>query len=227
MYQAILLFHILCGTAALISGFFAILFKKGKGKHSTAGKVYYISMYGVGLTSLTMCLLKFNLFLLCIGIFSTYLTYSGRQAILYWQLKQQHRPLLKEKLPFYTGLATAVVMAGYALFALAINGDTMGIPLLVFGLVLLSNVVIDIRMFRKPENFGPRNSRWLIKHIGMMGGAYIATVTAFVVVNVQFSPGWVPWLAPSVIGGLLIRRTMKQWSRKLKIGKASRAKPSA
>ncbi|HLP32398.1 MAG TPA: hypothetical protein VK202_02935, partial [Bacteroidia bacterium] len=38
-------------------------------------------------------------------------------------------------------------------------------------------------------------------HLGNMSGAYIATVTAFLVVNVDFiQPGWLVWLFPSVIG---------------------------
>ena len=41
-----------------------------------------------------------------------------------------------------------------------------------------------------------------------MGGSYIATVTAFLVVNnPPYVPGLVVWIAPGVIGGFIIAKT--------------------
>jgi hypothetical protein len=50
-----------------------------------------------------------------------------------------------------------------------------------------------------------------------MGGSYIATVTAFLVVNNPPQiPGLVVWIAPGVIGGIIIGRTRKFYMDKFK-----------
>lgn len=50
-----------------------------------------------------------------------------------------------------------------------------------------------------------------------MGGSYIATVKAFLVVNnPPFIPGLVVWIAPGVIGGFIIARTRKFYMDKFK-----------
>jgi hypothetical protein len=51
-----------------------------------------------------------------------------------------------------------------------------------------------------------RFNGWLLWHIGLMCGSYISFVTALLVVNLGFgSP--VAWVAPTLIGSLLITRT--------------------
>ena len=50
-----------------------------------------------------------------------------------------------------------------------------------------------------------------------MGGAYIATVTAFLVVNnPPYIPGLVVWIAPGAIGGMMIGRTRRYYMEKAK-----------
>jgi hypothetical protein len=48
-----------------------------------------------------------------------------------------------------------------------------------------------------------------------MMGATIAVITAFLVVNVRFDPGWVVWLAPTVVLTPLII----VWSRRARQGR--------
>ena len=47
---------------------------------------------------------------------------------------------------------------------------------------------------------------WLLAHIAGMGGAYLATVTAFIVVNLDFLPRPVTLIVPTVVGSMLITR---------------------
>jgi hypothetical protein len=66
----------------------------------------------------------------------------------------------------------------------------------------------------------PTGLAWLKMHIGMMMGAYIATVTAFVVVNYKiFSflhlPDWFFWLFPSMV----LSPFIVYWTRKYTGGK--------
>ena len=55
---------------------------------------------------------------------------------------------------------------------------------------------------------------WLYRHIGKMSGAYIATVTAFLVTNIHFLPSTIVWLAPTVIGTPLIAYTIRKYKMK-------------
>jgi hypothetical protein len=57
---------------------------------------------------------------------------------------------------------------------------------------------------------------WWYNHIGGMGGGYIATVTAFVVVNVKMNPGWILWLLPTAIGAPIIYRTVAHYKRQFR-----------
>jgi hypothetical protein len=87
----------------------------------------------------------------------------------------------------------------------------------VFGGILMGFAIRDLRNLVKNPTFQPNDKNWLIKHIGMMGGAYISTLTAFLVTNVSFSPGWIIWLAPTLIGTILITRATKEWRTKLRV----------
>jgi hypothetical protein len=59
----------------------------------------------------------------------------------------------------------------------------------------------------------------MFSHAGRMGGSYIATVTAFVVTNVELEAApWVPWLAPTLVGTVLLTRWNVRMRKKL-VGK--------
>lgn len=218
MYHTLLIIHILFGADALLSGLVAIVSSKGKKVHNTAGKVYYIGMYGVAVSAIIMSLLKFNPFLLAIAVFSFYLTYGGKKAIDNWRMKEAYIPTLKHKLPIYCALITAAFMIVLPV-AQMIAGSPSYPILAIFGGILLSFAIRDMRLYSDPANFRPKNKQWLLLHIGKMGGAYIATVTAFLVNNVTMQRGWILWIAPTVAGTVLITAASIKWSKKLKIGK--------
>jgi hypothetical protein len=92
--------------------------------------------------------------------------------------------------------------------------SSLSIVLLVFGVGTLFFSAEDlIALYRK-------NSRshflWMYIHIGRMLGAYIATLTAFLVVNSEFFPSLlIAWLGPSAIGTPLIIYWIRRYKRKL------------
>lgn len=218
MYTILLISHIIFGTVSLLAGLGATLTKKGRTAHKKSGTIYYWAMYGTTFCAVIMALAKWNPFLLSIGIFATYLVFSGRRAIYYLRLKEQYTPTLKDKLPPIVGLLTSVTMLTYPLTAYAAGHGWPVSVLQVFGGILLLFSIRDIRTVANTANFSARNIMWLPKHISAMGGAYISTVTAFLVVNVRFSPSWVVWLAPTAVGTVFISMSIA----KLKIkGKKS------
>jgi hypothetical protein len=89
--------------------------------------------------------------------------------------------------------------------------------MLVFGIILLGFAMRDLRKLTKNPTLQPNDKTWLIKHIGMISGAYIATLTAFLVTNINFNPGWVVWLTPTLVGSILIAKKSREWRKKLKI----------
>lgn len=186
--KTLLILHIIAGFAALAMGLMAILAKKGKDLHRLGGKIYFWSMVMVVLTAGVLSLFKDIAFLLMIAIFSFFLCYTGYRAILQKQLKPN--------LPDWLILAMAMVNAGFMVASL-------NVILMVFAGLSVIFGIQDIAIYLGWRRQSKSNN-WLTMHIGRMLGAYISTLTAFLVVNVQMEPAWLIWLAPTFVGTLLI-----------------------
>lgn len=186
--KILLILHILAGFAALAMGLMAILAKKGKALHRLGGKIYFWSMVMVVITAVILSLFKDIAFLLMIAIFSFYLCYTGYRATLQKQLKPNF--------PDWLIMALAMMNAGFMLASL-------NAILMVFAGLSIVFGTQDLAAYfgwRKQS----KSNNWLTMHIGRMLGAYISTLTASLVVNVQVEPTWLIWLAPTFVGTLLI-----------------------
>jgi len=213
MHSVFLGLHIISGSSALLTGMIAILARKKKGVHTGGGIAYYFSMLGTAVSAVILAVLKWNPFLLSIGIFAFYLTYTGRRAIWFLRLKEAYVPGLKDKLLPYAGIVTGICMLCYPLWVHYTGGGGPISVLQVFGGILISFSIRDSITFADKSNFTPHNKKWLIRHITSMGGAYISTLTAFLVVNINFSPAWVVWLAPTAVGSVLITMAVRRRSK--------------
>ncbi|MDZ4758319.1 MAG: hypothetical protein SGJ10_09290 [Bacteroidota bacterium] len=213
-YRVFLIFHIICGAIALLTGFIAIVANKGGSLHMKTGKIFYWAMYAVGVSSFVLALMKFNPFLLSIGIFSLYMVISGYRALFYYRLVEKYKPTMKDKLPVYIGLVTALFMVIYPIYMIVVYQIEGIFILIIFGSILLFNVYNDLNTFRKNPVIFPYYRKWIIKHIGMMMGTYIATTTAFLVNVATFNPPWVLWLGPTLVGSFLIAYFTKKWKNK-------------
>jgi hypothetical protein len=66
----------------------------------------------------------------------------------------------------------------------------------------------DLRKFKvRPTE----KTHWILSHGMRMAGAYTATITAFVVVNVQVQQQWILWLLPGIIVIPLAQRTVNRF----------------
>jgi len=204
-FKTLLVLHIFTGFLALLFGFIAMIVKKGGKVHRLVGKIFFFSMLGVTASALLISLIKKNQFLLFIAIFSFYQNYMGYRA-------------LKEKSlePLPIDWLVLIVGSVNALFMLC----SFNIVLMVFGtinlLLVSGNFRVNILLGRK-KALPPLT--WLKRHIGMMIGAYIATVTAFIVVNDKWFvsplvPSWLPWLLPTIVLGPLIVYFTKKFTGK-------------
>lgn len=207
-----LIVHIICGFAALVTGLIAILAKKKRGLHSRVGLIYFISMSGVFLSATLLSILHDIPFLLGVAIFSYYLCLMGFSAAR-WKGKS---PLWLRIVIPSAGTAGAVI--------LFFQGNI--VPY-VFGGILLLNTLLDFAVLTGLRKAPGGKLAWMYAHAGRMGGSYIATVTAFVVVNLQFAPApWLPWLLPTVVGSALIIRWNVRMSRKMKKAESVKVAPT-
>ncbi len=186
IYNILLYTHIISGGLALVSGSIAMITKKGQKAHRIAGKIFFYSMLLICFSAINISIIKSLSFLLMIGIFALFQNYFGFRAI-------------KNKLLVYNNIDKAMLIAA------SINSIFMLISLvpvlMVFGGISAFLCIGQIKLFvttlKKQE---VSKTLWLQQHIGMMVGAYIATITAFLVVNVKnFQPVWLIWLAPTAI----------------------------
>ena len=190
-FNVLLIIHIITGGLALAVGSIIIFAKKGDQKHRKLGKIYFSSLLTSAIFSLFMAVLHFNVFLFIVGIFTSYMLLSGTR---YLKIKTIADIQLADWL-----LAGTITLFGIAFIVLGsfllINADFFGTVLLVFGGICLLFAVQDFKNFRNKSKF--KNS-WMTTHIQRMTGSYIASATAFLVVNNTLLPDVISWLLPTV-----------------------------
>ncbi len=204
--------HIFAGFTALTTGLVPMLAKKGSKTHKTWGKVYFWAMFIVALTALIRFQMQTRLiFLSGIAVFSFYNTFTGVRLI---RRKDNPKPEFIDWFGAILMVIYSLIMLYFAYSFIRTN-DTFNVTLFaLFGIFMLVLAFEDLRVFngnKQIDNNVPLQTRyWFQNHISRMGGSYIATVTAFLVVNNPPQiPGLVVWIAPGVIGGFIIGRTRK------------------
>jgi uncharacterized membrane protein len=191
IYQIILAIHIAGGFTALVIGISVFIGTKGGKYHRISGRIYFWGMMAVVSSAIAMHLLKANTFLFYIALFTLYQVYGGFTSTKNRMLQ----PKILDIALFIIGTTVAICMLA-----------SLKIVLMAFGGLFLMLLFGDFRIFWKLKREKEISSnQWLLRHIGLMGGSYIATSTAFIVLNVQsVEPNWLPWLLPSAIGAPLI-----------------------
>ncbi len=197
IFDYTLFFHIVNGTVALVIAPLAMITVKGGLWHRRWGKIYFWAMAGVALSATVMCFIRSGVFLLLVAIFSFYLALTGYTVLR--RKKPEDRPGLLD------WCATiAMLLAGIVFLATGALDADLGKERwlrLAFGSGGLLLSAIDIRRFFKPSQ---TKRGWMYEHMGRFLGAYIATVTAFSVVNFQFLPSLWRWFWPTIVGVPLI-----------------------
>ncbi|RYF62889.1 MAG: DUF2306 domain-containing protein [Cytophagaceae bacterium] len=225
---AITILHVIAGTVALLVGLVSMFSKKGGKAHNRSGIVYVWCMIIVAATALLMCGLQpfkmLRLFLTGIAVFSFYLCVTG------WRATKQKKtgPTSIDRLLTYVTLVTSVLMIGFGVYLMVLNGLSFyPIVFSFFGYLTLRFARQDYVQFDKPKE----KMAWFFQHIARMGGSYIATFTAFLVNNMyrmlpEGTPEWVGtmgWIAPTLVGGVLIARTIRHYKQKFNPSKPTLA----
>ena len=152
-----------------------------------------IGMSAVFLTSIPLALLKNNVFMFLIVLFSFYLVFSGYR----FARNRSGIPQLQDWIAVATMLLSGFGMEVLA-FMFYTGGDAEGlwVILMVFGLIASLLGIVDFVTLRTRNATGKRR---IARHLTNMLGGTIATVTAVLVVNVDTDPVWIAWLAPTVV----------------------------
>ena len=212
IYPYFLTIHIIFGSLGLFTGTVNLLRKKGGKTHVGIGKLFVISMILTGFSALTLSVLKPNLFLFIVGVFTLYLVGTGQAYMRLKKLGQGQKPKLIDWILTYCMLLAGVVFVFWGGYILLFQKDSMGITLVTFGLIRLQNVRKDLQNYQGKIKF---KVYWLREHIIRLTAAYIATLTAFIVVNQNHFPETIPevvyWLLPTVILTPLIFKWVRKY----------------
>lgn len=206
--KIILGLHVVSGFTALVTGLIAMITQKGGRAHKINGLIFFITMLTVSVSAVLVSLQRDNQFLLHIGLFALYQNVSGYRAI-------------KNKSRKANWLDWSILTIG------ALNGAymvaTLNIVLAVFGGISLFLAVGDLNIYiRTTRGLEIPKMAWLRQHIGMMMGTYIATSTAFLLVNLRnFEPYWIPWLAPTMLGVPFLMYMSRKHAPRVKRAKAA------
>ncbi|MFM1890701.1 MAG: hypothetical protein RLZZ565_1458 [Planctomycetota bacterium] len=207
--SALLAIHIVSGFAALAAALVAAsvkAFGMPHRWHVIGGRVFVASMFGVFLTAVPLALIGGILFLLLVGILSFYLAIAG------WREASRRRGggAWIDRVAPIVMIAAGAAMVGWGVMGL-LAGNIGGVVPLAFGAIGLLVAIEDLLRLGRPAEGMAR----IAHHMSRMMGATIAVVTAFLVVNVRFEPGWVIWLGPTV----LLTPLIFVWARRIRAGR--------
>ncbi len=226
--------HIVTALTALVIAPVAMLVRKGGDAHRTWGKVYFWAMMVANATGLVLLFWRWNIFLFGVTVLSGYAAISGYRVLYHRRplrrdLDQRRGPNRFDWSAALIALATGVALVitgasglmGNLLPALPLEGDTPFVLILlptIFGALVATQALDDLRSFRRHDS-GEEMARrwWFYHHMDRMLGSYIGLLTAFAVQRVgMFLPvdiAWVVWIAPAVIGSMLIGRWIAHYRK--------------
>ncbi len=198
-FYIFLALHIISGILGLTTGTFNILGKKGSFKHKQIGSIFCMSMIMAGFSSMILSIIHPNYFLFMMAIFTIYLVSTGYRYMNMRLLNFDQRPGAFEWALSIIMLITAILILVLGC-SFIIENKSMGYAFIAFSFIAFRALKTDF------ENYTGRsknNNYWLLAHIQRMTGAYISSLTAFLVVNSKYISEYIPavliWLMPSVI----------------------------
>lgn len=206
IFKILLITHIACGGASLILGLIQLIIKKGDKRHKLIGNIYFFVMLTAALVALPMSYLHPNYFLFIIGVFTSYMLLTGKR---YLKKKTNSEIRFIDWALTFLMLFFGIAFFGFGVYNI-VEANYFGIVLLVFGSISILFVIQDFKNFKgksKIKNYG------LTTHLQRMIGSYIASATAFLVVNNKILPDVFVWLLPTI----LIVPLIIKWTRKYKV----------
>ncbi len=205
IFKILLAIHVFGGGSSLLLGLVVMLVEKGGKLHKTLGGIYFFAMSSAAIVAIPMSYIHPNYFLFIVSIFTLYMLVSGKRYIA----KKKVDINKFDWLLSFVMLIFAIAFIGFGAYKLYFS-NSFGTVLVVFGFIGLLFVYQDYVTFRGKYSI---KNYWLTTHLQRMIGSYVASLTAFLVVNNTFLPSIIAWLLPT----LLIVPLIIYWTRKYKI----------
>lgn len=215
LFKTFLTFHIIGGVTGLLTGFLNMIAKKGDSRHRIVGKIFFFSMLTAGLSSLVLSTINPSLFMFMVGIFTVYMVGTGKRYLHLKMLNQMQKPKIID-----WSLTIGMMLAGILFIGLGVlsllKSNLFGLVFITFGFLGLLFVRHDFKNYTGKSHL---LNYWLSEHLQRMIGAFIASTTAFLVVNAKYLPESIPlilyWLLPTIIFTPLIIK----WANKYEVKK--------
>lgn len=217
-FRILLVVHVLAGFISLTAAIVATLSKTldlAHRWHVYSGTVFFWGMLVIFVTAIPLSIIRPNTFLFLIAILSFYFALAG------WRYATNRRgnPRPLDWASAGAMVVAAIAMLIYGIFLLN-RGNSNGITMIILGGIGASLSLADVNSLRQGGAKGPER---IARHLTMMLAGAIATTTAFVVTNFNFSPGYILWLAPT----FLITPIILIWAKKIREGKRPRGMPES
>lgn len=214
LFTAILILHIVSGGTGLITGTINLIRRKGDKLHNQIGLGFTYAMISAGASAIVLSMMHPNYFLFIVGVFTLYMVSTGYRYIRLRLEGIDNGPkTLDWVLTGSMGIAGIcfILFGGWQLYM----KSNFGTVLLVFGAIGILMVRSDLNNYKGKA---AERNYWLLAHLQRMTGAYIASLTAFLVVNMDRLPSFIPgilfWLLPTAV----LTPMIIFWSRKYRQG---------
>lgn len=205
LVKFLLIVHVTGGMIGLLIGSLVMYLKKGDKRHRLLGKIFAITMLSAATSALILAYLNPNYFLFIIGVWTIYMILTGYRALSF---KKEQKANYRWFDFLISGGMFCMALIFLTLGVLnLLRGNLFGVVFVVFSSLALLMVYQDRMFYRGKSKF---KNNGLIIHLQRMIGTYIASATAFLVVNNTFLPAVMAWLLPTVV---LVPLIMK-WSKK-------------
>ena len=202
VFSVVLRRHIFFGAIVLFVAPAAMLTPQRRPLAPTLGQNVLLSITVVAVTTVVMSLIRSGLFLLLVALFSFYLAFTGYRVLS--RKTPKHRPSKADWTAASTMLPGGLALVAYGVY-----------------LITTSSFVRDVGHARFSSSPGGQMAWWYTQMTRMLT-AYIATVTAFSVVNFQFLPPIARWLWATVAGTVGIVIWTRYYRRKFSGHRADR-----
>ncbi len=232
LFTPFLVLHIAAGFIALVLFWVQAAGRKAGPRHRLLGQYYQRLMWTVVLSAVVLCVIRIAqgnivgaLFLMFLALITAKPLWIGTK-VLGLRTKSQRAT----NLAWYNKVALAfnlvIVITGGAMlmYGLKSTSQSFAVLMMIFGGLGLSNTPDLIATLKSMRSEAAVD--WMKEHIVSMGTSGIAAHTAFLVFGAsrilpsavtQSSWSFIPWVAPSVVGVILIRRAVLKYQSKQNI----------
>jgi uncharacterized membrane protein len=188
LFQCLIALHAAGGFTALLTGPVPMLAAKGGRLHRCAGRIFAAAMVVTTASALALAVVIWSVFFAGLAVFAFFLIYGGVRAIRF--LRGQP-PSLADDLVCGMAAVCSAALLGYGILAHSTASVFFGV-----GGCFLAQ--------RQWQRLHDPDTDWRMAHLTSMAAAYLATLTAFLALNLSFLPQALVFIGPTLLGAPLI-----------------------